>query len=54
MWGRSGETASLTCLIVSRDMMAVLSKMEPKQYFSVLGRYLEAVRNCLIEGLKLR
>ena len=54
MWGRSGGRASLTCLIASRDMMVVFSKMEPKRYFSVLGRYLETVKNRLIEGVKLR
>ena len=54
MWGRGGERASLTCLIASRDMMAVSSKMEPKQYFRVLRRYLKIEKNCSIKRVKLR
>ena len=54
MWGRGGERACLTCLIASRDMMAVLSKMEPKRYFSVLGRLLKIEKNCSIKRVKLR
>ena len=54
MWGRGGERAPLTCLIASRDMMAVYSKMEPKQYFSVLGRYYEILKKCLVKGIQLR
>ena len=54
MWGRGEERASLTCLIASRDMMAVLSKMESKLFFSVLGRYLKIEKSFLTKGVKLR
>ena len=45
-WGRHGEWAYRTCLIASRDMMAVFGEIKRRWQWSMLKNDAEKVKKC--------